>query len=280
MLLVRRSVLKRSGTSELSVAAVDEGRLRGAHAGPLRRGLVAEQGLEGRGQLCRVTVFDREHLDERVNVRCLVQLANQLSNQRHARRRAPNDNGIGTGIGRHDGAGQNARIDTWLLSASTVTIESEVDGDVVFSPAPSPSPMIASCKYRRQILGRRVVQRKNFHLVLRTDLLHIQLVDQTCHFDHVTRHGTDDQRVGAIIGQHTNARTEPAKVIARSGSIDKEIAYRRLSINRRSVFASGKPAGGWMLRSAGQSWSINSRRRIHRFLASNQQQRVGADPAT
>ena len=111
MLLVRWSVLKRSGTSELSAAAVDGGQVRGAHAGSRRAGVIAEQSCSAVVSWSASPFSIVNTLTSESMPGALIELANQFADQRHAGGRGANDDRVGAGVGGHDRAGQNARVE-------------------------------------------------------------------------------------------------------------------------------------------------------------------------
>ena len=121
-------------------------------------------------------------------------MANQLAYQRHARGRSTYHNRVGTGIGRDDRTGEDAGIDDLVMLRVQGHDRQGRRGsrDVVVRGSFS-FTIDGLLENGSQFFGNGVVQRNDFDLVLSSDLLHIEIVDQPRDFDHVARRGADDQ---------------------------------------------------------------------------------------
>ncbi len=180
MVLVRTSLLNRNGTNELSAPAVAEGRFARfapPTCVPRGPGSVAKQSPQSQRQLGRIAVLDREYFDQRIDVGCFVQLANQFPNQG----RLP--------------AGARTTIEFAPVSAVTVTLEripdltgwppsifrmdNVVEGKVTLSGGFSPCPVIASCKVTARSSADAFSSGKTFNCCWAGESSDVQFVDQT-----------------------------------------------------------------------------------------------------
>ena len=251
-------------------------KIAGSDARAKGRRIVAEQTLQRRHKLQRVAILNREDLDQRINSGSLVELSNQLANQWHASRWCTNDDGIRIHVGRHDGSCKNARVEH-LISFRIDRHDGQRSGwrrDIVVSAA---FPFAVDCflQHGRQLVCDGVAQREDLDLVLSGDFLHIQIVHQAGHLNHVAWCGTYDQGVCPIVGQDSHAKTEAGTlVIAGARIVREEITNGLLGIDCRSVLQSEDTQAA-RLRNRLVDLLDQLFQPVDSLRSANQQQRIG-----